>query len=800
MDLSKYRQLYVSETQENLEKISQLLVDLETRPDDRRAIDTVFRLVHSIKGMSGTMGYTPVFELAHHLEDLMDRFRRLQVPMNTAAIDVILAGADRIGQWLVDVEAEQLPLRTDAAATTLHRRIEELLEDRLEAPSTPTPVPPPAARRPPSAPLPRPITPAPGAPAPGVPTPGDVVITVEMDMSCPDPGLRGFLLYKKLVDLGRVRSTVPDPQVLRQGILDGPIRFVMQSGLDVSQIEGYLSLVPDLAQVHVRREDLPRAERGAPEAAPADAGLPPADPALDAALDEAELVFSDDFDAVPAALADTHPSVDHAVAALDEPDPVMVSGFSTPSTTPAPHGFSEFDFEDVLGDTVREPAPLHDTTPPRPQPAPTLTRPALRDAGAAAFDAPPPTAEGPAEPDDAGAIAEAAIVRAPRTARSVRVRTDWLDGVLNRTGDLLIIAQRLWNRNQDDPDPVMTDALSELSRLLSALHQDALSVRMTPLSVLTGRLPRAVRDMARRTGKRAQLVTRGDDQHLDRAIIEGLDAPLTHLLSNALEHGIEAPEVREHRGKRPVGTITLTCTRVRDEIVVEVADDGGGVDRAKLADRAVEMGLLTRARAEALAARDLGRLLCLPGLTSRDEPGEHSGRGVGLDAVREMVNTLGGLLEVQSEAGSGTTVRLRLPRTPGISKLLLVEADAQVFGLPLARVINTEMFEPAAGTPPAVDHASGRMRVHELRALLGRGVEAGREDATPEAAFPGVICHGDEGSFVLRVDRVVGQQDAVMKPLGPLLERIDGLLGVTIDPVGKPVFIVDVTRFLMRQG
>jgi chemotaxis protein histidine kinase CheA len=827
MDLSKYRQLYVSETQENLEKISQLLVELETRPDDRRAIDTVFRLVHSIKGMSGTMGYTPVFELAHHLEDLMDRFRRLQVPMNTAAIDVILAGADRIGQWLVDVEAEQLPLRTDPAATTLHRRIEELLEGRLETVSTPTPRP---AARPLSAPLPRTAPSAasvspPAGPLPGTPGPGDVVITVEMDMSCPDPGLRGFLLYKKLVDLGRVRSTVPDPQVLRQGILDGPIRFVMQSGLDVSQIEGYLSLVPDLAQVHVRREDLPRTDRthptdgpaatpapALPDAAPAGGEVQAADPALDAALDEAELVFSDDFDAVPAGLADTHPSGEHAVAALDEPDPVTGSGFSTPSTTPAPHGFSEFDFEDVLGDTVREPAPLHDTGPPRPQPAPTLTRPALRDTGAAEFDAlrsvrePPgrspdePPNEPPNEPDDAGAIAEAAIVRAPRTARSVRVRTDWLDGVLNRTGDLLIIAQRLWNRNQDDPDPVMTDALSELSRLLSALHQDALSVRMTPLSVLTGRLPRAVRDMARRTGKRAQLVTRGDDQHLDRAIIEGLDAPLTHLLSNALEHGIEAPEVREQRGKRPVGTITLTCTRVRDEIVVEVADDGGGVDRAKLADRAVEMGLLARARAEALAARDLGRLLCLPGLTSRDEPGEHSGRGVGLDAVREMVNTLGGLLEVQSEAGSGTTVRLRLPRTPGISKLLLVEADAQVFGLPLARVINTEMFEPAAGTPPTVEHASGRMRVHELRALLGRGVEAGREDATPEAPFPGVICHGDEGSFVLRVDRVVGQQDAVMKPLGPLLERIDGLLGVTIDPVGKPVFIVDVTRFLMRQG
>jgi len=770
MDLTRYRQLYVSETHENLEKISQLLVELESRPDDRRVIDIVFRLVHSTKGMSGTMGYTPVFELAHHLEDLMDRFRRLQVPMSPAVIDVLLAGVDRIGLWLGDVEAERLPLRTDQAATTLHRRIEELLEGRLEDPPT-------------LAPHPRGTTPSPAVPGPGVPAPGDVVITVEMDMKCPDPGLRGYLLHKKLMDLGRVRGVVPDPQVLRQGIIDGPIRFVMQSALDVSQIEGYLSLMPDLARVQVRREDLPRTER----AAPADARVSVAEPPPEAATDEPELVFSDDFDVLPAGRVEPSPSGDRAAAVV----PALDAGASAPGPIQSAHEFNEFDFEDVLGDMEREPAPLHAPPPRRSPAAPTAARPAPRNAK---------TAETPDEPDEGAAMGEAAIVHAPRMTRSVRVRTDWLDGVLNRTGDLLIIAQRLWNRNQDDPNPAMTEALSELSRQLSALHQDALSVRMTPLSVLTGRMPRAVRDMARRTGKRAQLVTQGDDQQLDRAIIEGLDAPLTHLLSNAIEHGIEAPESRERCGKRPVGTITLTCTRVRDEIVIEVADDGGGVDRAKLAERAVEMGLLTRARAEALAARDLGRLLCLPGLTSRDEPGEHAGRGVGLDAVREMVNTLGGLLTVQSEAGRGTTVRLSLPRAPGISKLLLVEADAQVFGLPLARVINTEMFEPAAGTPPTVDHASGRLRVHELRALLGRPLDPEQEEPTPGSTFPGVICHGDDGSFVLRVDRVVGQQDAVMKPLGPLLERIDGLLGVTIDPVGKPVFIVDVACFVMRVG
>ena len=786
MDLSKYRQLYVSETQENLEKISQLLVELETKPNDRRAIDTVFRLVHSIKGMSGTMGYTPVFELAHHLEDLMDRFRRLQVPMHTAAIDVILAGADRIGQWLTDVEAEQLPLRNDVAATTLHRRIQEMLEGRLEAPATPPPT---SSRR-----LPDTLSPTPSSPPAAPPTnglavePGDIVITVEMDPGVPDPGLRGFLLHKKLGDLGRIRAARPDPADLRQGRLDGPVQIVLTSSLDVSQIEGYLSLVPDLRQVHVRREDPPKALHAVEHVDPPT--LPPeASPPV---LDEPMLLFSDDFgEQPPVSIAES----DSGDRSGDR------NGFSRPSATPQPAGFSEFDFEDLLGDTIRE-APREERPSgvlALPTPTHTPTLPPFEAPELAALSRDPALAP---EPDEHPGVAEAAIVRAPRAARSVRVRTDWLDAVLNRTGDLLIIAQRLWNRNQNSPDPVMTEALSELSRVLSALHQDALSVRMTPLSVLTVRLPRAVRDMARRSGKRAVLVTRGDDQHLDRAIIEGLDAPLTHLLSNAVEHGIELPELREAHGKRPGGTIQLVCTRVRDEIVVEVSDDGGGVDREKLANRAVEMGLLTRRRAEQLAERDLARLMCLPGLTSRDEPGENAGRGVGLDAVREMVSGLGGTLEMQSEAGVGTTIRLRLPRTPGISKLLLVEADDQVFGLPLARVLNTEMFEPAARSEEQgmalVEHQGTRLRLFPLRHLLGLPrAEAGDR---PETPFPGVVCHGEEGQFVLAVDRVVGQQDAVMKPLGPLLERIDGLLGVTIDPVGKPVFIVDVLRFLARRA
>jgi two-component system chemotaxis sensor kinase CheA len=686
VDLSKYRHLYVSETQENLEKMAQLVVALEASPGDREAIDTVFRLAHSIKGMSGTMGYQPMFDLAHQLEDLVDRFRRDRQPMTSVAADVLLAAVDHMTRWVADVEAERLPLVVDDEASALLVRVQTLV--RQMAGGSTGPVPP--VRRAAAA----------TGPVPLVAGPGETLVGVRIDEGCPDPGVRGFLVYRKLTDLGQIRASHPDLDTLRSGRLEGPLHIVLKTRVPGEQIEAFLRFIPDVARVEAK-----------PFASP-----PPPPPRL-APTGDADLV----------------------AALLDEPEP-------------GPRGqITEDDF--APGDDEAEP-------------------------------------EEPAQHADA-----AAIVRAPKTGRTIRVRTDWLDTILDRTSDLLIVSQRLWSLNQERLDPAMTQGLSELSRVLSALHGEALSVRMMPLSVLTERLPRVVRDLARQSGKSASLVVHGDDQQLDRAIIEGLDSPLTHMLRNAVEHGVEPMEERASRGKRATGLLTLTCTRVRDEIVVELSDDGRGMDRRRLVDRAVELGLLSRARAEALADRDLTRLVCLPGLTIRSEASALGGRGVGLDAVHEAVTALGGRVEVVSELGAGTTIRLRLPRTPGISKLLLVEADGQVFGLPLSRVSNTAMFSSDAVTREngmtSVVHRNQRTRLVSLRGLLGLEL---REAV---GNFPGVVFNGDEGPIILAVDRVVGQQDAVVKPLGPLLERIDGLLGVTIDPAGQPVFVVDVARFLV---
>ncbi|MSP72322.1 MAG: chemotaxis protein CheA [Myxococcales bacterium] len=740
MDLSKYRQLYVSETQENLEKISRLLVELEGSPDDQRVVDTVFRLLHSIKGMSGTMGYSPVFELAHALEDLMDGFRRHRKPLTTAAIDVLLAAADRISQWVGDVELGHLPLRLDPSALALHERVETLV--RLAASQhRPVVQAPPLRGAPPSQ-----VSPSSPAPAAAPNESGDLRIQISVDERCGAKALRACLVHRKLGELGSVISVVPDLQALQRGELKGPLCLVLRTALSGGQVEEFLGYISDLSAVSVEVLGTPSVDNGL-----------------------AGRLSVDDFDFTG--------------------DLSLTLPF--PSRPPAPiRDFLDDDFL-ALGRTTESRA----TTTPQP----------------IAFDLPVygPDPDGSSEVDADGSsevdlggspmAPEAAIVIAPRLARTVRVRTDWLDSVLNRTGDLLILSQRLWALNRSAPDSASTEALVSLSRVLHGLHDDAMSVRMTPMSVLTARLPRAARDLARRSGKRVQLAVVGDEQELDRAIIEGLDAPLTHLLNNAVEHGIESPEDRVAAGKSPQGALTVSCHRVRDEIVVEFKDDGAGIDRERLVNRAVELSLLSRLRAEELAARDVTRLICLPGLTSREEPGVHSGRGVGLDAVREMVLALGGRIEVESLSGEGTVVRLRLPRTPGIGKLLLVEAKGQAYAIPLGRVQTTEMLNSSDVGADSLGSLTISLNGEPLPLTSLVELLEGARPVLPER-FPGVVCSDDDGPFVMAVDRVIGQQDAVIKPLGPLLERLDGLMGVTIDPVGNPVFVIDVSRPLAVPG
>nr|WP_244222153.1 chemotaxis protein CheA [Corallococcus exercitus] len=411
----------------------------------------------------------------------------------------------------------------------------------------------------------------------------------------------------------------------------------------------------------------------------------------------------------------------------------------------------------------------------------------------------PTVPEPPALPVAAPASDAARGATADAGSRTVRVRTELLDYFLDTVGELMLATARLREVGKVLPEntrPALEEGVYRLHTLVKDLHDKVMSARMTPLSLITDRLPRAARDLARRKEREVELVITGAEIELDRAILDELADPLLHLLRNCIDHGLESPEERLAAKKSPRGRVTVTVRRARDRVIIDIEDDGRGMDPAKLKAAALKRGLITEDAAQRMADRDAFLLSCLPGVSTAKDITDISGRGVGMDAVKRVVESVGGTLEIDSERGRGTVFTLRLPLTVAVVHLLLVEVGEEVFGLPIAKVVGATEADPQALSKSRetalLPHGNGLLPVHALEVLLG-------VPAAPKPGFrPFVVMEGDAGTgkVALAVDRLLGQEEVVLKPLSRPLDLLPGLSGVTILGSGRPVFILDVPRLL----
>ncbi len=417
--------------------------------------------------------------------------------------------------------------------------------------------------------------------------------------------------------------------------------------------------------------------------------------------------------------------------------------------------------------------------------------PAPQKANSAAQGPAEPQAEAPKKPDRSTESPPA------RAANTLRVEVDRLDRVMDLTGEVVLVRNRLLNiatrldRKFESDNDVETlhETVSFLDLITSDMQMGVMRIRMLPLQRVFGKFPRLVRDLAAMMGKQVDLEMAGEETEVDRSIIENIGDPLVHIIRNSIDHGFELPDARRAAGKPERGLITITAAQKGNQIVIDISDDGRGIDVEKVKGKALERGLITPDEAGRMTDEAVYALLFLPGFSTAERQTEVSGRGVGMDVVKTNVAHLSGSVEVRSEKGRGTTFSIRLPLTLAIIQTLMVRAGGLRYAVPLAPVeetiaVTAQEITTVAGAPALV--ARGHVYPFvDLAALFG-GPQAAKE----RPAYAVVTAIG-EWRFCIGVAELLGQEEVVIKSVDGIDAAQAYILGATITGDGKVVFILD---------
>jgi two-component system chemotaxis sensor kinase CheA len=673
MDMSKYVKMFVSESQEHLQKMDGLLLALEQNSGDRAALDTLFREAHSLKGMSASMGYDQLAKVSHRMEDYLDRFRGGKGVLERRGVDLLFEGVDLLRRAVEEIAAGQAP--TLVAESYVAKMASLMVAEPAAAAPAPSDEAEVAAARQ-------------RAEAQGL-----TLFTVELQIAsdAPLPSARAYITLRRTRDLGELIRSAPSVDQVQAGEFSGSLSMLLATARSPAEVQAFLASLPDVASVIVR---------------PLEDGRGP-----------------------------------------DRPGP-------------APGG--------------RQDPPRREGGSTEIRPAPSLVvshQPAAPD--------PPPAAPtgGPAGPQS-------------RAATMLRVDTRLLDDLMDQVGELVTAKGTLLEESQAIPSQTLRETVGRVETLVKGLQQQTMKLRMMPLEMIADRFPRAVRDLARKRGKELNFEILGKEIELDRAILEELPDPLLHIFRNAIDHGIEAPEERVRNGKPPTGTIRLEASKERESVLIRVSDDGRGMDPAHLRRVALERGVITREQHDSLPDGEALALITVPGFSTAKEVTDVSGRGVGMDVVKNVIESLRGNLLIESVPGRGSTFTLKLPLTLAVVAVLLVDVGGERYALPVTYV--QQILEVPV---TEIQRSQGQEMIAYDGALiplvrLGRILGCPEEDAGP---YRLLVLSEMRGRLVgLAVDRLVGYREVVVKSLGKALKGLRGFAGVTILGDGSTVLILDL--------
>jgi two-component system chemotaxis sensor kinase CheA len=653
MDTSDYMPMFLAETGEHLQELNLAVVRLEENPEDRGTVDEIFRIAHSLKGMSATMGFARIAELTHEMENVFELLRQRSGALTREAIDTVLACLDAL-QGAVDcIESDgEEQLDPTLLIDRLHQLVRERTNEQLVASLGGVDLPDLSA----------------------VTVSGERVLHVSIELADDVlmPAVRAHMLLTALGEHGEIVGSVP-AQASVELFQGRQVQVWVLSQHEDEVLHATASAISDVHAVSIseaRREDADRATAAAQVA------------------------------------------------------------LNLPATAEIPLAA-----------------------------APAARRAAVRE-------------ENPSS----------------KAARTVRVDAERLDALMHSMGELVIHRTAVEALTASLDVPGLQQAMQELTRSSQALQSMVMQVRMIPVEVVFLRFPRLVRDLSNKLGKQVELKLVGSDTELDRTVVDALGDPLVHLVRNALDHGLESPQERTAAGKPPTGTLEIAARHAGGSVIIEVRDDGHGVDPAIVARKAVERGLIDEATAADVDMRAAIELLFGAGFSTAETTSDISGRGVGMDAVRAKIRELGGEVVMDSKLGEGTLAQIRLPLTLAIVSALQVDIGAAPFAIPLDRIERTLRL-----SEQTIRSAAGRaMLVLEdgVLPLLDGGVAFGRTGDEEMHQFV-VIVRAQERRLALTVNDLVGQRELVTRPLPAVVSDGEPVSGGAALADGRIALIID---------
>ncbi|MEY4513062.1 MAG: hypothetical protein RLZZ450_5184 [Pseudomonadota bacterium] len=403
---------------------------------------------------------------------------------------------------------------------------------------------------------------------------------------------------------------------------------------------------------------------------------------------------------------------------------------------------------------------------------------------------------------DAGHEHEAAAPAPANVDPRIRVDVKLLDRLMNLVGELVLARNQLLQHASGSDDTGLVSTCQGLNLITTELQECVMKTRMQPIENVWNRFPRVVRDLAQLCGKQVRLEMEGATTELDKTIIEAIGDPLTHLVRNSVDHGIELPQKRAAAGKPTLGTLRLRAFHEGGRVNIEIADDGNGIDAERVKARALERGLITAERARALTVSEVNALLFLPGFSTAEKVSNISGRGVGLDVVKSNIERLGGSVDIDSQLGRGTTFRIRIPLTLAIIPALVVGAAGERFAIPQVNLVELVRIDIEQART-LIERIHG-VPVYRLRGNLLALVELGNvlqlRDSDEPRDLNMIVLQADDRQFGLLVDDIFDTEEIVVKPLGRELKSLNTFAGATIMGDGRVALILDVAGLAERAG